>query len=122
MASASMNKYRNILKVISCAVGLSSTVFSALPVVQYSNEWTSAPTLMPSNKAMDAPFIANGDLAVSVGGSPAAIRFYFAKSDFWKFKSREEGGVGPQVLGGIDIAAPSLLGGTYSAKVPYYVP
>jgi hypothetical protein len=26
------------------------------------------------------------------------------------------------VLGGIDIAAPSLLGGTYSAKVPYYVP
>ncbi len=113
---------KNVLKMMGCIGGVFGAAYSALPVEKYSNIWTSAPTLMPSNKAMDAPFIANGDMAVSVGGTPAATRFYFAKSDFWKFKSREEGGVGPQVLGGIDIAAPSLVGGSFSAKVPYYVP
>lgn len=84
--------------------------------------WTVPPQGIPSNAATGAPFLANGDMGISVGGGVANPRFYFAKSDFWKLKNHQESGVGPQCLGGFDVLMPQLQGGTYSAVVSFHEP
>ena len=70
------------------------------------------PENVPSRKTVDGPIMGNGDVGVTISGSPESLRFWISKNDFWKTKSVYPNS-SPCPIGGVDIGIPALQDGTY---------
>jgi glycosyl hydrolase family 95 len=81
--------------------------------------FTEPPRKIPSDTAVDAPLLGNGDMGVAFGGPPEAPRFWLAKNDFWRLKS-QYGESQPRLFGGVDLAIPGLAGAGYHVEQHLY--
>jgi alpha-L-fucosidase 2 len=88
-------------------------------ISHYKAVFTSPPKNVPSNSAVDAPLLGNGDVGVCVGGPPESQRYWLSKNDFWRLKSLY-GSSGPRVFGGIDIDIPALKNADYFIEQNLY--
>ncbi|RQO65235.1 hypothetical protein DBR43_30770 [Pedobacter sp. KBW06] len=86
-----------IWSVIIFAHLLSLSAFAQSP--GYKNSWTKALARTPSDVAIDAPLMGNGDLTMSVGYKGEQLSFYLAKNDFWRLQSKADGLSGPRLAG-----------------------
>jgi len=84
-------------------------------VADFEAVWTAVPERIPSGYSVDAPLMGNGDMGVCIGGPPKSLRFYLAKNDFWKLKSKF-GQCGPRVFGYLDIRSDDLKGASYRVE------
>ncbi len=90
-------------------------------VAQYKGVFRAPPKRVPTDKVVDGPILGNGDLGVAIGGPPEAQRFWLAKNDFWRLKSKYNTS-GPRVFGGIDIYIPGLKDAGYRIEQELYEP
>ena len=82
---------------------------------RYKAVFTSPPENVPTPKMPDGPVAGNGDIGLSLDGTPDRLRFYFGKNDFWRAYPVYPGG-GIALPGGLDISVPSLKGASYYAE------
>ncbi len=77
------------------------------------------PEHVPSFKIVDGPINGNGDIGMTVSGTPEKQRYWISKNDFWKsgpdFKQ-----CGPSLIGGIDIHIPEIRGASYQVEQILY--
>ena len=99
---------------ISCSVPVRNpnTTFDTST---YKAVFTSVPQHVPTPKTPDAPLAGNGDLGLTMGGSPSNLCFYIGKNDFWRAYPVYPGG-GIASPGGIDIQIDALEGADYYAE------
>jgi alpha-L-fucosidase 2 len=84
-------------------------------VGQYKAIWTARPARTPANHSVDGPLMGNGDMKVGLGGPAEEQRFYLAKNDMWRLKSRY-GQSCPVGFGHLAILVPELKGATYNIE------
>jgi len=82
-------------------------------VKDHTATWTAPPTRTPADHSIDGPLMGNGDMGVSLGGSPEALRFWVNKNDFWKLEAPTGG---PRPIGGIDIISEELKDASYHVE------
>ncbi|HAX96731.1 MAG TPA: hypothetical protein DCY35_09485 [Prolixibacteraceae bacterium] len=88
-------------------------------VSKYRNVFSSPPSRIPVDYNVDAPLLGNGDMGVTVSGSPALLKFYLCKNDMWKLKSLSL--VGKLVtFGHLTLEIPELKGAGYSVIQELY--
>lgn len=51
---------------------------------RYTATFTQPPKLVPTPKTPDAPLAGNGDIGLTLGGTPDQLCFYLGKNDFWR--------------------------------------
>ena len=71
-------------------------------VSQYRAVFTAPPKGVPSFHAVDGPITGNGDIGLTVSGSPEHQRYWISKNDFWK-SGPDFHQCGPSLIGGIDV-------------------
>jgi len=90
-------------------------------VSQYRAVFTEPPKHVPSFHSVDGPITGNGDIGLTVSGSPERQRYWISKNDFWKsgpdFKQ-----CGPSLIGGIDVHIDKLKGASYHIEQALYEP
>lgn len=79
-------------------------------VESHAITFTAPAKNIPTNKMADGPLLGNGDLGVTLAGTPDALRFYIGKNDFWGQKTQS-----PQTVGRIELLMPTLAGAPYKA-------
>ncbi|WP_316838506.1 glycosyl hydrolase family 95 catalytic domain-containing protein [Pedobacter gandavensis] len=89
------------LSVVIFAQFLTFAVFAQSPA--YKNTWLKAPARTPSDVAIDAPLMGNGDLTMSMGYKGNRLSFYLAKNDFWRLRSKADGLSGPRLAGVLNL-------------------
>lgn len=77
--------------------------------------FTSPPKYVPTDKVPDAPLAGNGDIGITMGGTPDKLCFYIGKNDFWNAYPYPPAG-GIALPGGLNIEIDRLKGGTYYAE------
>ena len=70
---------------------------------------------IPTSKVPDAPLAGNGDIGLTLGGTPENLSLYFGKNDFWRAYPVYPGG-GIALPGGLDIRIDALKGASYYAE------
>jgi len=83
--------------------------------------FNTPPKRIPSDTAVDAPLLGNGDIGVAIGGPPESQTFWLAKNDFWRLQNRY-GGAMPQVFGRIQVEMPAIKGARYEVAHELYEP
>ncbi|HKO80636.1 MAG TPA: hypothetical protein VJU78_09580, partial [Chitinophagaceae bacterium] len=51
---------------------------------RYNAVLSSPPENVPTPKTPDGALAGNGDIGLTLGGSPDQLQFYFGKNDFWR--------------------------------------
>ncbi|WP_207535306.1 glycosyl hydrolase family 95 catalytic domain-containing protein [Desertivirga arenae] len=82
---------------------------------RYKAVFTSPPKKVPTSKTPDAPLAGNGDIGLTLGGTPDRLRFYLGKNDFWRAYPVYPGG-GIAFPGGLDINIVELKGAAYHVE------
>lgn len=82
---------------------------------RYKAVFTKAPELVPSKKTPDGPLAGNGDIGLTLGGSPDKLAFYFGKNDFWRAYPVYPGG-GIALPGWLEVSISALRGANYYAE------
>ncbi len=77
----------------------------------YKAVFTAPPQHVPTTKTPDAPLAGNGDIGITMGGTPDKICFYVGKNDFWRAYPVYPGGIA--LPGGLDISIDELQGASY---------
>lgn len=72
---------------------------------------TEPPTQVPSTKTPDGALAGNGDLGITLGGTPDNLHFYIGKNDFWRAYPVYPGGIA--LPGGLNLKIPCLNGADY---------
>ena len=80
----------------------------------YKAVFTSPPQHVPTTKTPDAPLAGNGDIGITMGGTPDKLCFYIGKNDFWRAYPVYPGGIA--LPGGLDITIDELRGASYHAE------
>ena len=75
----------NTHKAFILGVALLSTigVKAQFAIDDYKAVFTSSPQHVPTTKTPDAPLAGNGDIGITMGGTPDKLCFYIGKNDFW---------------------------------------
>src|SRR5688572_29580495 len=84
-------------------------------VGRYKAVFTSAPKSVPNPKTPDAPLAGNGDIGLTLGGSPDQLCFYLGKNDFWRAYPVYPGG-GIAYPGALNVSIEALKGASYYAE------
>jgi alpha-L-fucosidase 2 len=82
---------------------------------RYKAVFTQAPKQVPTSKTPDAPLAGNGDIGLTMGGTPDNLCFYLGKNDFWRAYPVYPGG-GIALPGGLNIGIDALKGASYYAE------
>jgi hypothetical protein len=82
---------------------------------RYKALFTAPPQKVPTAKTPDGPLAGNGDIGLTLGGSPDKLSLYLGKNDFWRAYPVYPGG-GIALPGGLDLAIADLVGATYYAE------
>lgn len=93
----------NTHKAFILGVALLSTigVKAQFAIDNYKAVFTSSPQHVPTTKTPDAPLAGNGDIGITMGGTPDKLCFYIGKNDFWRAYPVYPGGIA--LPGGLDI-------------------
>ncbi len=81
---------------------------------RYKAVLTQPPVLVPTTKTPDAALAGNGDLGITLGGTPDSLCLYIGKNDFWRAYPVYPGGIA--LPGGMNLFAKSLAGADYSVE------
>ncbi len=84
-------------------------------VAKHQSVFTEAPRGTPSNWAVDAPLLGNGDLLAALGGAGGEPEFWISTNDFWQFTHGLFLG-GPRPLARLALRFPELAGGAWQAE------
>ena len=103
-------------KAFILGVALLSTIWvkAQYAIDNYKAVFTSCPQHVPTTKTPDAPLAGNGDIGITMGGTPDKLCFYIGKNDFWRAYPVYPGGIA--LPGGLDIEIKELQGATYYAE------
>ncbi|ETZ24668.1 trehalose/maltose hydrolase [Pedobacter sp. V48] len=82
---------------------------------QYKAVFTTAPKKVPTSKTPDGPLAGNGDIGLTIGGSPDKLLFYLGKNDFWRAYPVYPGG-GIALPGWLEVHISALKGANYYAE------
>jgi hypothetical protein len=82
---------------------------------RYNAVLTAPPQKVPTAKTPDGALAGNGDIGLTLGGSPERFTFYIGKNDFWRAYPVYPGG-GIAHPGGFTIEAAELEGAKYYAE------
>ena len=83
-------------------------------VSQYKAVFTEPPQNVPTVRTPDGPLAGNGDIGITMGGTPDSLRFFIGKNDFWW--PYEEYPYGIALPGGLRVTIPALKGADYYAE------
>jgi len=83
-------------------------------VSQFKAVFTEPPKKVPTASTPDGPLAGNGDIGITMGGTPDKLCFYIGKNDFWW--SYEEYPFGIALPGGFRVSIPALEGADYYAE------
>ena len=85
----------NTHKAFILGVALLSTigVKAQFAIDNYKAVFTSSPQHVPTTKTPDAPLAGNGDIGITMGGTPDKLCFYIGKNDFWRAYPVYPGGI-----------------------------
>ena len=81
---------------------------------RYKAVLTGAPVLVPTTKTPDGAIAGNGDIGITLGGTPDSLCFYIGKNDFWRAYPVYPGGIA--LPGGLNLFAESLAGADYNVE------
>lgn len=102
--------------------GLVLCLLNALPAsaqdiyaARYKAVFTTPPRQVPTAKVPDAPLAGNGDIGLTLGGTPGSLDFYLGKNDFWRAWPVYPGG-GIAFPGGLEVNIPALQGASWYAE------
>ena len=76
--------------------------------------FTAPPRRIPSNCAVDAPLMGNGDLLAALGGGPERPTAFINKNDLWF--TNQTGGSRPAPLARLDLELPGLKDASYRVE------
>jgi alpha-L-fucosidase 2 len=82
---------------------------------RYNAILTSPPKMVPASKTPDGALAGNGDIGLTLGGTPGKLEFYLGKNDFWRAYPVYPGG-GIAQPGGLTVAIDDLRGASYYAE------
>nr|WP_121271958.1 trehalose hydrolase [Pedobacter schmidteae] len=82
---------------------------------RYKAIFTEAPKKVPTVKTPDGPLAGNGDIGLTLGGSPDLLNFYLGKNDFWRAYPVYPGG-GIALPGWLEVRISALRGADYYAE------
>jgi len=82
---------------------------------QYNAILTSAPKNVPTTKTPDGALAGNGDIGLTLGGTPDQLTFYIGKNDFWRAYPVYPGG-GIAHPGGLSVFINDLKDASYYAE------
>lgn len=108
-----MNINKAFLFVLLFAFGIAG-VQAQQPMDRYKVIFTNPPQHVPTVKTPDAPLAGNGDIGITMGGTPDSLRFYIGKNDFWRAYPVYPGGIA--LPGGLDISLKDLKVASYYAE------
>jgi alpha-L-fucosidase 2 len=98
------------------------TLFASTPVEtqeiyagRYKAVLTLPPQHVPTAKTPDGLLAGNGDIGLTLGGTPEQLSFYFGKNDFWRAYPVYPGG-GIAHPGGLTVFIDALKEASYYAK------
>jgi hypothetical protein len=109
-----------IIKILTLIFLVFLTGFTALSQEQfdvsaYKAVFTAPPQHVPTTKTPDAPLAGNGDIGITMGGTPDRLCFYIGKNDFWRAYPVYPGG-GIALPGGLEVRINALQGASYYAE------
>jgi alpha-L-fucosidase 2 len=82
---------------------------------KYNAVLTSPPQMVPTPKTPDGALAGNGDIGLTLGGTPDRLTFYIGKNDFWRAYPVYPGG-GIAHPGGLTISIDALKDASYYAE------
>jgi hypothetical protein len=82
---------------------------------RYNAVLTSPPQKVPTAKTPDGALAGNGDIGLTLGGTPGQLTFYIGKNDFWRAYPVYPGG-GIAHPGGLTVTINDLQGAGYHAE------
>src|SRR5690349_3863353 len=82
---------------------------------RYKAVFATAPKKVPTSKTPDGPLAGNGDIGLTLGGSPDKLLFYLGKNDFWRAYPVYPGG-GIALPGWLEVHISALKGANYYAE------
>lgn len=82
---------------------------------RYNAVLTSPPRHVPTPKTTDAALAGNGDIGLTLGGTPGQLQFYFGKNDFWRAYPVYPGG-GIALPGGLGVSIDQLRDASYHVE------
>ena len=82
---------------------------------RYKAIFITPPEMVPTTKTPDAPLAGNGDIGLTLGGSPDQLCFYLGKNDFWRAYPVYPGG-GIALPGALSISINALKDASYVAQ------
>jgi hypothetical protein len=82
---------------------------------RYKASFTAAPRMAPTGKVPDAPLAGNGDIGLTLGGTPDQLSFYLGKNDFWRAWPVYPGG-GIAFPGALQVNIAALKGASWNAE------
>ena len=80
-------------------------------VSRHKAVFTQPPEKIPSDSAVDAPLMGNGDMLAAMGGRAERLRFYINKNDLWVMRRNQ--GSRPVPLACLQLDFPELEGASY---------
>ena len=81
---------------------------------QYKVVLNVPPAKVPSTKTSDGALAGNGDLGITLGGTPDSLTLYVGKNDFWLAYPVYPGGIASP--GGLDLQVPALKEADYQVE------
>lgn len=112
-----MFRYRYIAGFLLATASAVSTRTEAQEIyaARYNPVLTSPPQRVPTSKTPDGALAGNGDIGLTLGGSPERLTFYIGKNDFWRAYPVYPGG-GIAHPGGITIWVDELKNASYHVE------
>ena len=111
MKSLNASLFFALVYLCSCNPSQSNDVAD---LSQYKAVFTAPPKNVPTVRTPDGPLAGNGDIGITMGGTPDKLCFYIGKNDFWW--PYEEYPFGIALPGGLSVSIPSLEGADYYAE------
>jgi len=101
--------------IISGSQASGQSTSRPIPAASYDPVFDTPPKNVPTPKTPDAPLAGNGDMGITMGGTPDSLTFYLGKNDCWRAYPAYPGG-GIALPGGLTILLPGLRSATYHAR------
>ncbi|WP_200815591.1 glycosyl hydrolase family 95 catalytic domain-containing protein [Pedobacter africanus] len=110
-----MIKFRIVIISTLLLYGNFRTSAQEIYAGRYKAVFTAAPKKVPTAKTPDGPLAGNGDIGLTLGGSPDKLCFYLGKNDFWRAYPVYPGG-GIALPGWLEVKISALRGADYYAE------
>ena len=111
-----MSAYERLL-IMVCLFIFNSNALKAQEIYagKYKAILNAPPKKVPTIKTTDALLAGNGDIGLTLGGTPDKLRFYLGKNDFWRAYPVYPGG-GIAFPGALDVNIEALKDASYYAE------